>query len=534
MTPRILLQLFACLIGGISPLAFAAQQTVTLNQGWNTISFPFLPTNAALSSVFANVIAQNRLISVFSYEYENWPSEGAWKRFYPGQPSDRSWINTLTTLKPMQGYWANLTFGLPVSITVTGALNAPIQVGLEQGWNLVGLGNGQDVFWADAFGSSAGALTSLFSFDYPTYSFKGFSNPLFAHADINGDGTTAPNEFGWTYTFEAGQFRNIKASQACWIKVNSPLTIGPIMEVEVESDVDSFPPEAFTNSWFQPGIDTDINGNGLLDYGFTRVDPFNGLPQIDPYGNPYVNTQDTIWFRVPTSAGYSNLVNLRQDITVLNVGNGGYLYYEVENNIPWLSITPTSGSLAPSVRGQTLKLLADMTGLPIGVSSGTIRVHSNGGEKAYNVKLSVPELDGIYAGDVTITNMQSRSAFPMNWPFELVLNLRGTSTLHATNSPHFSSNIYLTNSGTLNQFDLTGAQTLQPNDPRNPFGILLQRTVHFRGARVDPTAGFGAGNNLGLFGLYEDWITGLPGGTIQLSGLFSLAAKTRKEGLEEP
>jgi hypothetical protein len=528
------LALTGALFGGTFRELHAAQQTLILNRGWNLISLYVQPQDSAVESVFANVIAQHRLTSIYTYEYSGYPVSGAWKRYLAGQPGDRSWVNTLTSLTPMRGYWVNVANGLPVTFAVSGVLATNQQVILQPGWNLIGLGNDADTHWADAFGPTAGAVQALFGFDYTAYAFQGFTAPVFQHADVNGDGVVGPNEFDWVYAAQVGQAGMLRAGQGYWVKVSSPLLLEPLLEVEAESDVDPFAPGATTNWWFQPGIDTDLNGNGILDYGFTMMDPLVGLPQLDPYGNPYLNTQDTIWFRVPTGGSHTNLAVLDQNITVLNVGNGGYLRFEAETDVPWLVITPSSGSVAPGVGGQVVSLQANLVGLPIGERSGTLLIRSNGGDKSYAVRLTVPPLDGMYEGEVTITNIQSRAVAAVEWPIQLSLNLMGQSYVVAMGSPQFPQDLILTNNGTTELFDLSGSISLGADDLRNPYRLPLQRSVRLRGGRIQPPADVALGKNLGVAGEYTETLTGLPAGPLILRGFFSVTTKTDKHALEEP
>lgn len=271
-----------------------------------------------------------------------------------------------------------------------------------------------------------------------------------------------------------------------------------------------------------------MNGNGVLDYGFNMLD------QWDQYGNEYLNTQDTIWFRVPTGGMNSNLVILRQDITVLNKEGRGMLYFEMDADVPWLFMSPTNGSVLPGPGGQVVSLAADLAGLAIGSHQGTFRVRSNGGTNTYTVKLTVPELDGLYSGEITQTNLQGRLSYPLTWPVEMQLNLRGMSVLRTTGSPNFSADVVLTNIGSMSNFDLNGSISLNPGSVGNPFSFSVQRTVRFRGSRIAPVPGQTPGMNLGLIGDYEEVLNGLPDSPLLLRGFFKLGAKTDKKSLEEP
>lgn len=524
----ILVLFLELLLSGVWVQGATQVQTVTLATNWNLISFYVQPSNAAPAAVFTNLIQLGRLVSVFGYDYASGGTTGVWTRFYPGLSSDRAWLNTLGQVRVGQGYWVNVTRGPTVNLSVTGSVTSVRSSALQPGWNLIGLGNDRRVFWADAFGSLAGGLQSLYGYSPAGKAFTGFSQPVFGPADVNGNGQVEFGELDWTYANEAGALRYIEAGQGVWVKVSDATDVAPVLEVEVESDVDGFAPGATANTWFEPGIDTDINGNGVLDYGFSMPD------QWDEHGNEYLNTQDTIWFRVPTGAANSNVVVLHQDITVLNKEGRGMLFFEVDKDVPWLTISLTNGAVLPGPGGQVVALQADLAGLPIGEQVGTLRVRSNGGTNTYTVKLTVPEMDGLYGGEITQTNLQGRLSYPLTWPVQMRLNLRGQSVLQASGSPNFPVDIVLTNSGSATNFDLNGTVSLNAGAAGNPFNVAVQRSVRFRGARIVPAVGQTVGMNLGLTGAYEEVLTGLPSGPLLLNGFFSLNPKTDKTPLEEP
>ena len=65
----------------------------SLKEGYNLISYPDL-SERNLSFVFSNVISD--IENIFTYEND------VWKEYDPSKPSE---LNTLTTIKPGQGYW---------------------------------------------------------------------------------------------------------------------------------------------------------------------------------------------------------------------------------------------------------------------------------------------------------------------------------------------------------------------------------------------------------------------------------------------
>mgnify|MGYP001440864817 CR=1 FL=1 len=197
------LVLFLQLVFASAPVK-AAQQTLTLATNWNLISFWVQPSNAAPASVFTNLIQLGRLVSVFSYEYLGGGTTGVWMRFYPGLSPDRKWLNTLSEVRVGQGYWVNLTRGPTVNLSVTGNVTAVRSSPLQPGWNLIGLGNDRRVFWADALGSLAGGVQSLYTYSPAGKAFTGFRQAMFGPADVNGNGHIEFGELDWTYTDESG------------------------------------------------------------------------------------------------------------------------------------------------------------------------------------------------------------------------------------------------------------------------------------------------------------------------------------------
>jgi len=154
------------------------------------------------------------------------------------------------------------------------------------------------------------------------------------------------------------------------------------------------------------------------------------------------------------------------------------------------------------------------------------------------VKLTVPGLDGLYSGEITITNLNSRPTVPLSWPIELNLNLvpAGVSQLYLRGSPYFGhvgSTIDLANVSLGSDFDLQATLVLNVGNSNNPFSTSIQRNVRFHGGRMAVGGGLAAGSNLGLFGDYQEQISGPPSVDIQLSGFFSITAKTDKQALEE-
>jgi len=99
-------------------------QTISLNAGWNLISFYVDLNNASPATVFASLISNNNLLYVSKYD------NGSTK--YDPNGSSRS--NTLKIMLPNFGYWVNITNAENINVTGT-VFNGPLQ--LNNGWNLI-------------------------------------------------------------------------------------------------------------------------------------------------------------------------------------------------------------------------------------------------------------------------------------------------------------------------------------------------------------------------------------------------------------
>lgn len=490
---------------------FALDQVLTLKPGWNAVSLWLSPDDNDPSAVFAPI--STRIQGVYGYD----GNTGVWSWYLPAGTSNAP-PNTLTEIDPLNGYWVQITTGSVVNLPVAGSIQPLPARNLQPGWHFIGFGNAEPVFWADVLPVQAQSLRGFYVHDAAKNGFCGFSS---LDCDTNHNGVVDSFEIGASPGADLGAMSKVFGGSAYWIKTDTALVIEPFMEVESESDLNAFPPGATTNLWFEPGYDTDLDGDGQLDYGYTI------LGAVDPYGNPILNTQTTIWFRVDTGAAYSNIIIAATDLTIKNLGGGGVLQFAIDENLNWLYVDPPAGQVLPLSAGATVTLKADMSGLEVGEYSGTIGVLSSHTGKVYQVKMTVPPLDGRYGGSITITNIDGKAAFLSDWPVLISIDsLAGSAVLHAEESTQFSSNLVLTGSIPGKDFNLTGMLDVSAGDAFNPYGIAYQRSIQLVGGRGNPPPGQAAGSQIGLDGSYAETLSGLPGGTVQMTGFFSLVPVT--------
>jgi hypothetical protein len=110
-----------------------AVTNISLNSGWNLVSFPLHPTNTDIANVLASVSGKYDLVYAWDATGAH-SSAGNWIRYAPGLPG-----NTLSTVDETQGLWIRMTSAATLSITGTAPTTTNISLlTTANGWNLVG------------------------------------------------------------------------------------------------------------------------------------------------------------------------------------------------------------------------------------------------------------------------------------------------------------------------------------------------------------------------------------------------------------
>jgi hypothetical protein len=108
----------------------------TASAGWNLMSLPIEPADPEPSAVFADLAACGNTIPTNLYRY----SKTAGYELYPG--------GDFTAMETGRAYWLRLTSAC--SNTVAGTLlGGPQNIGLDDGWNMIGMPGSVPVLWED-------------------------------------------------------------------------------------------------------------------------------------------------------------------------------------------------------------------------------------------------------------------------------------------------------------------------------------------------------------------------------------------------
>lgn len=103
----------------------AVSQGITLQPGWNLVSFNLHPASTLPADVLASIAEEYDLVYIWE--------DGAWRHFDPKQGFSDS-----VTLDETKGFWINITASESVTLTVSGSVPTTTPIGLKAGWNLVG------------------------------------------------------------------------------------------------------------------------------------------------------------------------------------------------------------------------------------------------------------------------------------------------------------------------------------------------------------------------------------------------------------
>lgn len=121
---------------------------LSLDKGWNLVSFPIAPSNPAAAAVLGEVAGSCTIV----WGYQG----GKWSMYDP----DNLFFNDLGVLTAGYGYWIRMSE--PGTLIVEGT--APSEsVALKAGWNLAGYNSTQPLPIADALASVAGEVEAVWS-----------------------------------------------------------------------------------------------------------------------------------------------------------------------------------------------------------------------------------------------------------------------------------------------------------------------------------------------------------------------------------
>ncbi len=169
------------------PVRAGQVRLLTLNQGWNLISFPKLPSDTNVATVLNDISSNVRIV----WGFDN--NTKAWLKWKPSTLNPLPFA--LCSIESWEGYW--IYMDQPGTINMTNWTAQSTTVSLSEGWNLIGYNGTDDIGVTTALNSISGKWTIIWNWDSGTWYAK--------HATV----TTLP----------VSELTNLYQGKAYWIKM---------------------------------------------------------------------------------------------------------------------------------------------------------------------------------------------------------------------------------------------------------------------------------------------------------------------------
>lgn len=479
---QIIAALSICLIASASIVVNAME--IKANQ-WQLVSFPRLPQNATVDSVFGEAASNGQLTAVWTFnnnskEWQSWPA-------HPSLDT-----SDLSELASGQGYWVKSSED--ITLDLSDATETVGEMVLYPGWNLIGLSIGQTMGHEQAMAGVP--FLELWKYDSN-------QNKFLAVQKSRGSQIILKEEF-----------TDIESGSGLWVYMAEQSTLLPSMGTLLPPDIDIEPLLNLTEYGVETlwegreiGVDVDWDNDGYFDFP---------------------NTQ--------TIVAFGDFLN-RQRISITNNGNGVLTWQaKVSDGANWLKFEVTdetgrtsyvselSGSAADV--NSAITLFADRVGKASGSENNAkVTITANGAvaEKVIDVSMEVSDIIGDYEVNIDLETIDSKPADLHNPKYFLSLARDGDGIkafLDEERSLLIPSTTYLSGSyagDPASNFQILGQITQTASDEQNPFGKPIRRQITYVGRRSDGMDGL---SPLDLKGEYFENIYGVFDDPIQLRGTF--------------
>lgn len=484
MLNQTLLSLVALAVLTAAPLHVQAMD-IKANE-WQLISFPRLPQNATIESVFgeAATATNKKLTSVWTFDNNN----KAWQS-WPSQAGLAS--SNLSELTLGQGYWVKSN--ADITLDLSDATQAVGEMVLYPGWNLIGLSIDQTMGHEQAMAGVP--FLELWKYDSSQNAFSAVEKSRGSQIILK------------------EEFTDIEAGTGLWVYMAEQSTLLPSMGTLLPPDIDIEPLLNLTEygvatSWnnVTPG-DVDWDEDGFFDFP---------------------NTQHVLSF--------GDFLN-RQRLSITNEGNGVLSWQAtIEPAVDWLLFEAFDEDQQPvltnfavgnvsSTNGE-LVLVANRTGMaPSDNYKTQIVLRANGStqEKRIDVNLAVADVVGDYEMTVRLDDVNGKAADLHNPKYFLSFAKDGDGVkafLDEERSLLIPQITYLSGdyiADPESHFQVLGQLYLPADHAHNPYENDIRREFTIIGQRSDGKDGL---SPLDLKGTYAENIYGIFDDPIQLKGEF--------------
>jgi len=526
-----------CLVAFVVSPSIRADQTISLDVGWNLIAVQVEPTDPSPEAVFGPVAG---LISAWTYEAtgEQWLAYRS--SAFDEAAAEKNALSAVSfsALEMGRAYWILMNTAGSITISGTKPPLAPA-VKLKQGWNLIGIpvaGPQGQTLPAEPIPMIAVLALQGLDYDVLLKWQRGPSLPPGADAEALGYNK---NRFGTTQegTINEDQFRLFDPNQGYWIRVTEPRDIKPELLATVRGDVDTPPLGNFPNG----PEDVVISASAT------------------PIGS---SEQDRIVFFEDEDV---------QRLSFSNEGGGVMLWNASwEQSDPslgqWLSLSYEQGADGKAVslagvtttESETLYLRLDRANLSRSTYTGLLKLKTSAGDRDFAVTAHIGGLKGEWSGfaeirsvngkrnkvpdiDLNLSFFEDRatagllrgaidSSQSVLWPMDV--QLVGYITSNDGNAFQLGGSFVLPpgdqNNEPYDQWDpsATGNDVdwnddgFNPSDRINPFPFPVYRSVNMEGRLTSANPINGQGYV--IEGVYQEVIHGMMRDPIKLEGSFTL------------
>jgi subtilisin-like proprotein convertase family protein len=460
MNLRRMLALVLALVAAAGVRVDAATQALSLQAGWNLVSFAVTPNNPAPSALLAPL--GTNFQALWGYD----AATRIWRAF----PETAQGVPVISAVATGRGYW--LKVNAAQVLVVNGPdTPPPATPDLAPAWNLVGFTLDEPVHYDRVLNHRA--IRQIWTFNEQVRVFEGVELDPFG------------------VPVRPSSFIELRPGKGYWVLAEGEsVPMAPVLASALPPDRDTAPfvPGISTDErteWLErnPG-DVDIGGDGFYDRSKSQR-------AMDLGDNLEFDTLSVF----NSGAGI-----LRWRVEVLNSASTPWLRLRVTDPISGEQrlVTETSGSVATET--DVIDVFADRTGYGPGDYSGRLRITSNGANRAapeepvreIAVLMGVADLHGDYRlrADLETADGKAVDLPQPRLSFSVYRDTAGlkaivdpVTTLLVSNPVRLVGDIY--QPGTT-RFALSGSFEMPATDPANPFkavGAAVRRDITIIGAR---------------------------------------------------
>ncbi|MGK0248481.1 MAG: subtilisin-like proprotein convertase family protein [Oleispira sp.] len=459
--------------------------TITLQKNsWQLVSFPTLPQDRSLESIFGEASSNGALNAVWSFDN----ADKTWHS-WPQKSFDLN--SNLIELETSKGYWIKVDQDLTLNIEGSSS-NISEQI-LYPGWNLLGISSETAMSHEQAFAGVP--YLELWSYNQAQNNFL------------------SVKKSGGSQIILQEEFTQVQPIEGYWMYVTEQTSLIPNMGTLLPPDVD---------------LEPLLN---LTEYGKETLWETSSPGDIDWDGDGYYDFPNT-----QKSLAFGDFLN-RQRLSITNEGNGVLSWQaRLEPPVKWLLFEAFDANEQPVLTNNVVGNVSDTNGelvmvvnrvglAPSDNYTTELILTANGStaEKRISVSMAVADVVGDYEVTVRLDEIDGKKADLHNPKYFLSFARDGDGVkafLDEERSLLIPETTYLSGSyinDPESHFQVLGQLYLPKDHEHNPYQTDIRREFTIIGQRSDGRDGL---SPLDLKGTYAENIYGIFEQPIRLTGKF--------------